>query len=152
MIMQIDTKNIPGDKLELKLETAYRFWDLDFAGIDYDDDQDFTATVLQPMQIIKSDSTDESAALQSSDDQYAHLQNDEFISFRYSVPQTRCNTEASYFLVSGGYYHNLENTTGKADYNKLPEFKKQGAIDKFSREKYQEVQEVAAIMSNLNKN
>src|SRR6266542_564810 len=31
MIMQINTKDISGDKIELKLETAYRFWDLDFA-------------------------------------------------------------------------------------------------------------------------
>ncbi|MEP6684456.1 MAG: hypothetical protein ABJA35_14400 [Parafilimonas sp.] len=152
MVMHIDTKNIPGDKIELKLETAYRFWDLDFAGIDYSNNENFTATVVEPTEVIKSDSTNETATLQNSDKEYVHLVNDEFISFKYSIPQSADNnTKASYFLVSGGYYHSLEHITGKADYNALIRFKKQGAFDKFSREKYKEVQDVAAVMNSLNK-
>ncbi|HEX5152317.1 MAG TPA: hypothetical protein VFW07_12775 [Parafilimonas sp.] len=151
MIMNIDTKNIPGNTIEIKLETAFRFWDLDFAGIDYSDNKNFTVKTIEPVQIIKSDNTDESGVLQSSDNQYAHLQNDEFISFKYSIPQATGNEETSYILISGGYYHSIEHLTGKADYNKLYKFKKQGYFDKFSREKYKEAQEVAAVMGNLNK-
>ena len=146
MIMNIDTKNIYGNKIELKLETAYRFWDLDFAGIDYSNNENFTATVVEPEQVIKSDSTNENETLGDNDKQYVHLVNDEYISFNYLIPQSADNnTEASYFLVSGGYYHSLEHITGKADYNALMRFKKQGAFDKFSREKYKEAQDVAAI-------
>src|SRR5438552_3630737 len=55
MIMDIDTKEIPGNTIELKLETAYRFWDLDFAGIDYSNDPNFTTAIIEPAEAIKSD-------------------------------------------------------------------------------------------------
>jgi len=152
MIMQVDIKNIPGNTIEIKLETAYRFWDLDFAGIDYSDDQNFTTRIIEPIQMIKSDSTDESILLKTDDKQYAHLINNEYVSFKYSIPQSAGDSEASYFLVSGGYYHSLEHITGKADYNQLYQFKKQGYFDKFSRDKYKEAQEVVAVMKGLNKN
>jgi hypothetical protein len=152
MIMQLDTRNISGNKIELKLETAYRFWDLDFAGIDYSNDHNFTNTVIEPTQAIRSDGTDEKQALLNSDKTYVPLVNDEYISFRYEIPQAANNKESSYFLVSGGYYHNLEHITGKADYDELLKFKKQGAFDKFSREKYKQAQDVAAIMNSLNNN
>jgi hypothetical protein len=101
---------------------------------------------------MKSDSTDESILLKTDDRQYAHLINNEYVSFKYSIPQSAGDSEASYFLVSGGYYHSLEHITGKADYNQLYKFKKQGYFDKFSRDKYKEAQEVATVMKGLNKN
>lgn len=152
MIMNIDTRNIPGNKIELKLETAYRFWDLDFAGINYSNDQNFTTSIIEPTQSIKSDNTNEKETLLNSDKQYVHLVNDESISFKYSVPSLQKNIASSYFLVSGGYYHNLEQIVGKANYNELIKFKQQGAFDKFSREKYKEAQDVAAVMYDLDKN
>ena len=152
MIMHIDTKNITGDKIELKLETAYRFWDLDFAGIDYSNNENFTAKVIEPTEAIKSDNTNEQQTLLNNDKNYVHLINDEFVSLKYAFPQTVNYTEASYFLISGGYYHSLEKITGKADYNALMKFKKQGAFDKFSREKYKEAQDVAAVMKSLDNN
>ena len=100
---------------------------------------------------IKSDSAKEKEILKSSDAQYVHLINDESIAFEYVIPQTKINTKSSYFLVSGGYYHTLEHGTGKADYTELIKFKKSGAFDKFSREKYKEAQDVAAIMNNETK-
>jgi hypothetical protein len=148
--MHIDTKYITSDKIELKLETAYRFWDLDFAGIDYSNNENFTTNIIEPIQSIKSDNTDEKQSLMNADKQYVHLLNDEFISFKYSIPSLTANTETSYFLVSGGYYHTLEHITGKADYTKLLKFKKQGGFDKFSREKYKEVQDVADVMKKYN--
>jgi len=152
MIMQIDTRNITGNTIELKLETAYRFWDMDFAGIDYSNNSSFSVNIIKPSQVIKSDSTDEKEVLLNSDKQYVHLINDEFITFKYSIPATSNNAEALYFLVSGGYYHNLEQITGKANYNELLKFKQQGAFDKFSRKKYKEAQDVAMIMKQINSN
>jgi hypothetical protein len=148
MIMHVDTKNISGNTIEIKLQTAYRFWDLDFAGMDYSDDQNVMTTIIEPAQVMKSDSTDAITGLKTGDKQYAHLQGDEFISFRYSIPQSTGSTEASYFLVSGGYYHNVEHITGKANYNELYKFRKEGYFDKFSREKYKEAQDAVAALNN----
>lgn len=151
MIMEINTNGIKQDKIELKLETAYRFWDLDFAGIDYSANNNFKTTIIEPDEAIASDSTDQKVTLRSSDNQYAHLTGDESIYFKYAVPQSSKTNISSYFLASGGYYHNLERITGKTDYRELYKFKKRGAFDQFSREKYQQAQDVAEIMNGINR-
>jgi len=53
---------------------------------------------------------------------------------------------------NAGILKGVEKITGKANYNELLKFKKTGAFDKFSREKYKEAQDVAAVMKNFNKN
>ena len=146
MIMEINTADIKQKNIELKLETTYRFWDLDFAGIDYSTDQSFTKNIINPLSATKSDGTDQKEILINNDKKYTHLKDDESISFLYSVPATNSNTVSSYFLASGGYYHNLEHITGKTNYAKLYKFRKKGAFDKFSRERYQELQNVAVTM------
>ena len=145
MIMEINTADISADKIVIKLETTYRFWDLDFAAIDYTTNQHFETTVIDPLQAIKTDGTDQKAILLQSDKQYTHLTGEESVSFEYKVAALQ-NTVSSYFLVSGGYYHGLETITGKVNYKELDKFRKKGAFDKFSREKYQEVQNITAAM------
>jgi hypothetical protein len=116
--------------------------------MDYSDAQSITTAIIEPAQVMKSDSTDAIAGLKTDDKEYAHLQSGEFISFRYSIPQSTGNTEASYFLVSGGYYHNVEQISGKANYNELYKFRKEGYFDKFSRAKYKEAQDAVAALNN----
>ncbi len=146
MIMEINTADVKPKNIELKLETTYRFWDLDFAGIDYTTDQSFTKNIIKPLSATKTDGTDQEEILINNDKDYTHLKDDESISFKYSVPATTAKTVSSYFLASGGYYHNLEHITGKTNYSKLYKFRKKGSFDKFSRERYQELQNVAVTM------
>ena len=150
MIMKINTKDITADKIELKLETVYRFWDLDFAGIDYSADQNFETTVINPSKAVKTDGTDQKEILQTSDKLYSHLTGEESIAFSYAIPGATQNNLSSYFLVSGGYYHNLEPVTGKTNYKELYKFRSKGAFDKYSREKYQEAQNFTALFQQRN--
>ncbi len=149
MIMELNTQNIPGDKIEIKLETAYRFWDLDFAAIDYSKEQNITTKLLMPQQAIKSDSTDQTAILVNNDKAYTHLTGNESISFKYQVSTASKNLLSSYILVSGGYYHTLDQITGKTNFNELNKFRQPGAFDKFSREKFKEAQDIAAIIKGI---
>jgi hypothetical protein len=149
MIMQIDTKDIRGNKIELKLETAYRFWDLDFAGIDYSADKNFTINIIKPETVLKSDSTDQKTSLLNNDKMYTHLADGEFILFKYALPASAGNTVSSYVLASGGYYHTMEPITGKTNYKELYKFQKKGAFDQFSREKFKEAEDVAVIMKSI---
>ncbi len=151
MIMEINTDAVLQDTIELKLETAYRFWDLDFAGIDYSANDDFKTTVLEPERAITSDSADQKNNLRSNDNQYTHLTGDQSIYFKYEIPPSSEKNVSSYFLASGGYYHNLEHITGKTNYRELYKFKKKGAFDRFSRQEYQQAQDVAEILKGTNK-
>jgi hypothetical protein len=151
MIMEINTEKIEEETIKLKIETAYRFWDLDFAGIDYSTNDNIINTIIEPDKAVASDSTDERTILRSSDHQYAHLTGDESIYFKYTVPVSPKNNLSSYFLVSSGYYHNLEQITGKTNFMELYKFQKKGAFDKFSREKYQQTLEVASMLNGTKK-
>jgi len=145
MIMEITTADITQSKMEIKLETAYRFWDVDFAGIDYSTSEELTINIIEPLHANKTDGTDQKEVLSGVDKQYTHLVNEEAISFDYQVAPATGNTVSTYFLISGGYYHSLEHITGKTNYGELYKFRKKGAFDKFSREKYQEVQDLIAM-------
>lgn len=149
LMMHIDLKDIEGDVLEVKLETAFQFWDLDFAGIDYSENNEVQTKIIEPVLAMKSDSTDEKDILLQSDKEYVHLVNDEFISVKYTVEQPSTDQHSSYFLVSGGYYHSLENITGKANINELIKFRQKGYFDKFSREKFKEVQDAVARIKQM---
>jgi hypothetical protein len=151
MIMEINTKATTQETIELRLETAYRFWDLDFAGIDYSANSNFTTSIIEPDNAIASDNTDQKALLSSSDNQYAHLTGYGSIYFKYTIAVSAENNISSYFLVSGGYYHNLERITGKTNYRELYKFQKKGAFDKFSREKYRQAQDVVQAIKGINK-
>jgi hypothetical protein len=151
MIMKIDTKDVAGDQIELKLETAYRFWDLDFAAIDYSVDDAYTINVIQPQAVMKSDSTDQLASLMSSDQAYTRLTGNEYLSFNYALPPSPYNTIASYIIAGGGYYHTLEHLTGKPDYIELYRFKEPAAFDHFSRLKYQQAQDIVRKINAINR-
>ncbi len=146
MIMEINTAGITADQIEIKLETAYRFWDLDFAGIDYSANQQFETAVIEPTQAVKTDGEDQKKILLQSDKQYSHLTGDQSISFQYTITTAAANNVSSYFLVSGGYYHSLEPISGKTNYKELYKFRNKGAYDKFSRAKYQEAQDITAAL------
>jgi hypothetical protein len=149
MIMEIHTADSKQQTIELKLETAYRFWDLDFIGIDYSANQNLTENVIEPLEAIKTDGSDQRERLKNTDKEYTHLIDEESIFFHYSIPPTSANTVSSYFLIGDGYYHNLEHITGKTNYSKLYKLRKKGAFDKFSRETYQQVQNnVATSIQN----
>ena len=146
MIMEINTAGITTDQIEIKLETAYRFWDLDFAGIDYSPSQHFETAVIEPTQAVKTDGEDQKEILLQTDKQYSHLTGDQSISFEYKIAGPASNNVPSYFLVSGGYYHSLEPISGKTNYKELYKFRNKGAYDKFSRAKYQEAQDITAAL------
>ena len=146
MIMEINTTGITTDQIEIKLETAYRFWDLDFAGIDYSTNQQFETVVIEPSQAVKTDGEDQKEILLQSDKQYSHLTGDQSVSFQYTITTAAANNVSSYFLVSGGYYHSLETISGKTNYKELYKFRNKGAYDKFSRVKYQEAQDITAAL------
>lgn len=145
LIMEVDVADIDSNECVMKLESAYRFWDIDFAAVDYSNPKDFTSLVINPVHAAKTDGTDESLRLSKKDSLYSHLVNEESIQFKFELPAS--DLTSSYFLVSGGYYHNLHQYTGKANTRELYKFRKKGAFDKFSRAKYSFLQQqMTALM------
>ncbi|MEJ7766957.1 MAG: hypothetical protein WKF89_04045 [Chitinophagaceae bacterium] len=147
LVMEFELPETGTSEIEIKLETAYRFWDIDFAAVDYSDNNTIKSSTLKPLKITRTNGIDETENLKSKDSLYSHLVNEEAIEFTYSLLPPK--TSASYFLVSGGYYHNLRQYKGKANTMELYKFRKKGAFDNFSRKKYFVLeQQVLALTKN----
>ena len=145
MIMEINLDNFKNvDHIQVKLETTYMFWDLDFVGMDFSEDLPYETAYIAANNQYKSGSS--SAVAERHEDGNIHLSDKEQLNLDFKVnPIFKPNTITSYFLVGQGYYHDNTPYEGKANLEKLASFSKKGAFDRFSHETFDEL---AALLAN----
>jgi hypothetical protein len=140
MIMELDIADIEGSEIKIKLETVYRFWNLDFGAIDFSENDFSTTTILNPEKAFKTDGSDQTKYLNAVDKNYTYLKPEEEINLEYQPASSNGDKINSYFLVSTGYYHNLKKYEGSPKLATLLKFKNKNAFDDYSREKFLELQ------------
>jgi hypothetical protein len=143
MIMEIDLANVKTGKVNIKIESAFQFWDMDMAAMDFSNDKAVTAVILDPVAVTKNDGTTNLEELLQQDKKYTHLTGNDFVNIEFNVPAS-ANDNTSLFLVSSGYYHSQPKFSDKVDMPSLLQFKEKGAFDRFSRNKYTVMQEALA--------
>ena len=152
MIMAINIPDSRQNKLRIKIESAFMFWELDYASIDFSADMNLKPEFINIYNAMKSDSiTSETDRLTYKDKEYSKLLQDEFISVEFNKPANE-KSQSSYFLVSTGYYHSLKQYSGKAEIAQLKHFKKPGAFSEYSEYKFDEARKVLARGVELRKN
>jgi hypothetical protein len=139
MIMELDLSGIRSDQVKIKLETVYQFWNLDFAGIDFSENDATTSNLLSPSKALRLDGEDQVKSLCRVDKDYTYLNPSEEINLEYEPVEENKNVNTSYFLVSTGYYHNLKKYEGAPKVATLSNFKNKNAFDDFSREKFNDL-------------
>jgi hypothetical protein len=141
MIMAINIPPTSQNTVRVKLESAFMFWELDYAAMDFSTDR-----LLQPQFIAASSATIsrssgvELASLASVDDKYCKMLQNDFLSIEFEGKES--DQPASFFLVSTGYYHSLEQFNGKPDVGMLKRFKKKGYFSEYSEKRFNEAQEI----------
>ncbi|MEO6583241.1 MAG: hypothetical protein ABIO05_02895, partial [Ferruginibacter sp.] len=151
MIMEIELPETATDIIELKLETVYRFWDLDYAGLDFSESNKVSIKKLSPVTATTLENIDQTKALFTKDKIYTTLKNNDAIKFEFSLPPA-ATEEVSYFLVSSGYYHNLAKYEGKIKAAELLPLKSKGGFNAFSIGRYQKLNDELARYVVKNKN
>jgi hypothetical protein len=143
MIMELDVSGIQGNNIKVKLATAYRFWDLDFAGMDFSVNAATTTTVVNPSKAVKAGGESQQNLVNAVDSQYGFLASGEEMNIEYhDLPAAK--EKSSYFFVATGYYHNTKKYEGKPQVETLLKFRNKGAFDRYSRLKYEELQSMLA--------
>lgn len=149
MVMNLDLRGTEGPQVRIKLETAYRFWDLDYAAIDFTGAAPLPVTSLQAVSVQHSVLGSQENALAASDKQYTILKNNETIHLQYKPAAVKNGLEVTYILQSSGYYHDNYSIPVTADRTTLKRyFKKPGGFDTFSRDKFREVEQLKALVQN----
>jgi hypothetical protein len=143
MVMEIDLSKINSSAVRIKLETAFQFWDLDFAGMDFSVNEETRITYLNASYAMKTGDADQKETLKEDDSNYCELQQDEELALSF-IPPGKDKVTNSYFLISTGYYHNTQKYDGTPDLKTLNSFRSKGSFDIYSRQQLAAIEEALA--------
>jgi hypothetical protein len=113
LVMDIDLNQVPDSSVELKLESAYKIWELDYVGITNDWSEDLTVNSLDIQTAVDEEGNDISNTVADADSNY-HIQEGEgsYVNLVTKGP----SMEASTIVLQGtGYYHHIRDYEHKAN-------------------------------------
>ena len=134
MIVELNIKNPSAEELTVKLETAFRFWDIDFAGIDYSESIPYTMKPVTVVNAKKEGVYNTAVLVEKIDKDYIALTNGENVGIDFYI--NSAPDQKSYFLLSTGYYHRLKQYEGSANIKELIKFKEPHSFHQFSYKKF----------------
>ena len=119
--------------VKIKIESAFMFWDLDYAAVDFDADKAMNLSFIRPSLASFRGSDSKINELLQKDDSYALMKEDEFLQLEFNSNPVAAGSINSIFLSTTGYYHSTKNYPGKTQIVTLYRFKKKGAFNEFSK-------------------
>jgi hypothetical protein len=144
MIMELDLTNVKTDKVNIRLETVFQFWNINKVAMDFSDNAVLNTSLVNPALVTKEDGTIHTNEILQQDQNYLHLTGKEVVNIEFDAIARDNGNVTSMFLASSGYYHSLYKSDNKPDLQSLMKFKKDGAFDSFSRTKYATLMETFA--------
>ncbi|UKN00241.1 hypothetical protein K6119_10900 [Paracrocinitomix mangrovi] len=142
VVVSVDENLITGEDIELRLQAGFKFWDLDYVGMDFTAQEDFEVQTYAPT--VASGDKDYLAALKADDDLYMENPNrgdSTFVKFE-GLPTDGNRT---LILRSKGHYVSNEVFEGKPNWAGLMKLRAPGGLSKLSRELFEEVMEYYAV-------
>ena len=139
-IVPVDLTGLESDQIEIKIETGFMFWELDFAGMDFMDNSEVNITYLKPLKAIGTGSQNWTTALSETDQIYMPQEDvGDVTEIMFRAIRPGENQKQSYFLHTRGYYELIRDFEGLPDLVELNKFKKNGYFSDFSRAQYHKV-------------
>lgn len=104
-VLWLDLSNIPGDTLQVKLESTAGFWMINRVAIDYSPEAELIVTELLPQQARDQLGQDQREILTNNDARYYVMPAvDDWAELVFSAPPARPGYQRSILLKSSGYY------------------------------------------------
>ena len=124
--LDLDLSRVEGETVEIKLESAYKFWELDYVGIatDWENLTNYEEVALQ--SAINEKGEDISALIAEADENYA-VQRGEGTSIDLTFANSAKENEV-YVLKGTGYYKHVRNYAHKANKKQLLKLKAAGPM------------------------
>ncbi len=134
----LDLNKIAGDKVIIKLETGFMFWEVDYVGIDYSDNLKLDVNYISPSSAIDGNNIDVTQLLSKQDNSFfvqPNVGDEVIVSFKTNV--TNSETNKTLFLKNRGYYNYIRDYDTEPNFQKLKLFKEPGAFTNFSKYEYE---------------
>ena len=137
------------DQAEVEISSGYMFWELDYAGIDYSEDANFSVNEIQPYEAINEKGMDVLTELKSADKKFLVQPNvgDSTI-LKYKMVPAKTGMAQTFFLHTSGYYDHPRYPAGSPKVAFLKSFEKPGAMSAFSKRKFFEAWNSLATTKN----
>ena len=104
LLMELDLTEINTPFIEIKLESAFRIWDVDYASLTDHWTADLEMTTLPVTKLINQSGQDVTEQLRKTDGNY-HVQNEEGMYTALQVKVPVISSVSSLVLYGSGYYH-----------------------------------------------
>ena len=138
--IKLDLSTINADLIEVKLETGYMFWEVDYIGIDYSGELPYKTELLDPAEAVTNTGQDVASLLKSRDGQYlTQEQLGDKVDIIYRTSSTMKGSEYSYFLKNRGYYTYVRDYDGIPNFTELQKFREANTFTRFSENEYHRV-------------
>lgn len=133
----IDLNQIPGSEIELKLETGFKFWEVDFVGFDSGKPDDIQIEQVSVYQATTESGEEVSALLHAADHRYVTQdQVGDHMVVSFKEPLLAKDRERTVFLKNRGYYNYIRDYKGIPDIASLKNFRIPGYFTRFSENEY----------------
>ncbi|HLX93233.1 MAG TPA: hypothetical protein VKR32_16225 [Puia sp.] len=143
----VDLTKCASDKINLKLSSGFMFWEIDYAALDFSNDECISVSRKLPILAKDESGRDVTQVLSKDDDiflEQPEIGNATLIDYSYSPTKDTSKTQ-TYFLHAKGYYEHIRNFTNAPNISFLRIFKQPGAMSDFSLMLYRE-----AMNTNIN--
>lgn len=136
-VIPVELSDIQGDEIEVKIETGFMFWEMDYAGMDFTSNQKLSIDILKPTVAAGTGHKDWTAALKEADKNYMAQDSVGQVT-EITYPSVKHNDEQAQtvFLHTRGYYTLIRHFEGLPNIVELNKFKTPGYFSGFSRMKY----------------
>lgn len=139
--LKIPIYETKSEKLEIKLETGFMFWDLDYVAVDFPSQNSaISIQELKPISAISNNSKNVTMALGSADDNYVtQASYGDAIEIKYKATPQKQDLARSVFVKNKGYYTYIRDYKGLPDFTELKKFREPGYFTEFSKNTYYEM-------------
>jgi len=152
LIVPVETGDAEGDFVDIRLQTGFMFWEVDYAAMDFTHDEPFTITRLKPSAADDQDGNSVLPELKENDQLYlAQPRAGDYAILRYPFDRKPgIGRTYSVFFETSGYYEPIREYSGKADKAFLKKFRQPGCMARFSLARYQTISSNSAALAVKN--
>lgn len=146
IIIPIPSEVVKKD-MQFRLRTGYKFWELDYVGLDFSANSDFDVSFHKPSVALGNNGEDFVNELSYDDDQYMKHE------FKTELNKTQVVFEnlpvqpklrRTFILKSKGYYVPKSNYEGRTEKKQLKSFVNPGELSRFSQSLYNDLMQKMA--------
>ena len=142
-ILPINLEGVEGNKVNIRLESGFLFWEIDYVAMDFSSDVPVKITPVSVETAMDEQGKDVSSKIAANDNLYyiqPEVGNEATLTF--PVPEF-LDESRTVILHSKGFYKVIRENKGKPDRKTLKTFRQPGRLPQYSKELYEQMMQVS---------